>query len=260
MTFIRFKKFGKQEYAYQIQTLWNKQTQKPYQKSKYLGVVINKEKSIFERKNSFKSEKSILDFGDSYITRDCLEKTGFVSLIETVFGDKSKSLLALISYKLCYGSAMMYASKWLEGNFANLQYKDVNLSSQRISELFKYLGEESLQRIFFKKYLLDFVQAKNGIIIDVTSLPNQIHIPLSVWGLRGEEIDKQIRLLLVVDKETHYPLMFRILPGNIVDVSTLENTLEELKKYDIKINSICMDAGFFSENNIKEMYERNIPF
>ena len=53
MTFIRFKKFGKQEYAYQIQTLWNKQTQKPYQKSKYLGVVINKEKSIFERKNSF---------------------------------------------------------------------------------------------------------------------------------------------------------------------------------------------------------------
>ena len=57
MTFIRFKKFGKQEYAYQIQTLWNKQTQKPYQKSKYLGVVINKEKSIFERKNSFKSEK-----------------------------------------------------------------------------------------------------------------------------------------------------------------------------------------------------------
>ena len=94
----------------------------------------------------------------------------------------------------------------------------------------------------------------------MTSLPNQIHIPLSVWGLRGEEIDKQIRLLLVVDKETHYPLMFRILPGNIVDVSTLENTLEELKKYDVKINSICMDAGFFSENNIKEMYERNIPF
>ena len=101
-------------------------------------------------KTLFKSEKSILDFGDSYITRDCLEKTGFVSLIETVLEINQKSLLALISYKLCYGSAMMYASKWLEGNFANLQYKDVNLSSQRISELFKYLGEESLQRIFFK--------------------------------------------------------------------------------------------------------------
>ena len=101
-------------------------------------------------KTLLKARKSILDFGDSYITRDCLEKTGFVSLIETVFGDKSKSLLALISYKLCYGSAMMYASKWLEGNFANLQYKDVNLSSQRISELFKYL-EKNLYKEFSSK-------------------------------------------------------------------------------------------------------------
>ena len=40
----------------------------------------------------------------------------------------------------------------------------------------------------------------------------------------------------------------------------LENTLEELKKYDVKINSICMDAGFFSKNNIKEMYEQKHPF
>ena len=60
MTFIRFKKFGKQEYAYQIQTLWNKQTQKPYQKSKYLGVVINKEKSIFERKTLLKARNPFL--------------------------------------------------------------------------------------------------------------------------------------------------------------------------------------------------------
>ena len=86
----------------------------------------------------------------------------------------------------------------------------------------------------------------------MTSLPNQIHIPLSVWGLRGEEIDKQIRFLLVVDKETHYPLMFRILPGNIVDASTLENTLEELKKYDVKINSICMGCRIFPQRIISK--------
>ncbi|MCL5413436.1 MAG: hypothetical protein M1569_03470 [Candidatus Marsarchaeota archaeon] len=45
----------------------------------------------------------------------------------------------------------------------------------------------------------------------------------------GEEIDKQVRFLLAVDRDEHLPLFFRLLPGNIIDVSSLQNTLYELK-------------------------------
>jgi transposase len=100
----------------------------------------------------------------------------------------------------------------------------------------------------------------NGIIIDGTSLPNQIHMPMTTWGLCGEEIDKQIRFLLVVDKESSEPLYYRALPGNIVDVSTLKNTIMELKKYDVKNSFVYLDAGFFSEDNIKDMYGSEINF
>lgn len=260
MTFIRFKKFGKQEYAYEVKSFWDRKKQKPYQKSKYLGIVKDKDKKIFEKKELIKLEKYILDFGDSFAIKNCLESTGLITFLKKIFKEKSETLLALLSYKLSYGSAMVYASKWMDGNYAKIQYKNVNLSSQRISELFKWLGDETLQREFFKEYISNYTSSKSGIIIDVTSLPNQIHIPLSAWGLHGEEIDKQIRFLLVVDKDTHYPLFFRILPGNIVDVSALENTLEELKKYDVKNNFVCIDAGFFSEDNIKDFYGRKINF
>lgn len=261
MSFIVYKRFGKQEYAYELTSYWNSKKQRSQHKTKYLGVVIDKQKNIFERKARKKdSEKLILDFGDAFIFNKFIENIEFSQLIKDVFSEKTDMMLAILAYRLCYGSAMVYASTWFEGSYAKMLYKNCNVSSQKISQFFENIGDESIQRIFFSKYISTFSKAKRGIIIDGTSLPNQIHMPMSAWGLSGEEIDKQIRFLLVVDKETTLPLFFRILPGNILDLSALTNTLEELKKYGIKESFVYVDAGFFSEDNIKEMYVNNIDF
>lgn len=261
MTFLRYKKFGKQEYAYEIYAKWDKRTKKPIQTSKYLGVVIDKEKKIFSKLGRQKSqEQLILDFGDSYLLHTFLEKRKLIDIINSVFPSIKENLLGLIYYKLCYGAAMMYAETWHSGNYSKILFKNANLSGQRISELLIELGNEKIQQSFFSEYIPSVSHSSNGIIIDATSLPNQIHMPLSAWGLSGEEIDKQMRFLLVVDKKTGSPLFFRALPGNIVDVSTLYNTLQEIKKYGITNVFIYMDAGFFSEDNIKELQESTINF
>ncbi|MGC8730025.1 MAG: IS1634 family transposase [Candidatus Micrarchaeia archaeon] len=146
------------------------------------------------------------------------------------------------------------------GNYAKLLYKKVCVDSQRISDFFRKIGNEELYQNFFKEYISKISRSQNGIIIDTTSLPNQIHIPLTSWGRSGEEIDKQIRFLLVVDRKSSLPIFFRTLPGNIVDVSSLQNTKEELKQYGVKNTFVCTDAGFFSEDNIKDLYANNIDF
>ena len=261
MTFIRYKIFGKQEYAYQIKSYWDSKTQKPKQKTLYLGVVVDKSKKIFEKRLSIaKQEKLILDFGDSYFIKEFFEKVKFSKLIEEVFGDKKNFFLSLINYRLCYPSAMRFSKIWFEGNYAKICYPTVDLSSQRISDFLKILGDEDLQRKFFKQYIPGYSESNEGIIIDATSLPNQIHMPITQWGLSGEEIDKQIRFLLVVDKKNSMPLFFRYFSGNIVDVSTLKNTIKELQKFGIKENYVYMDAGFFSEDNILELYNQEINF
>jgi len=261
MTFIRYKTFGKQEYAYQIKSYWDSKTQKPKQKTIYLGVVVDKSKKIFEKRLSLpKQEKLILDFGDSYFIKEFFEKVKFSKLIEEVFEDKKDFFLSLINYRLCYPSAMRFSKTWFEGNYAKICYLNVDLSSQRISDFLKLLGDENLQRKFFKQYIPNYAESNEGIIIDATSLPNQIHMPITQWGLSGEEIDKQIRFLLVVDKKNSMPLFFRYFAGNIVDVSVLKNTIKELQKFGIKENYVYMDAGFFSEDNILELYEQEINF
>lgn len=259
--FIRYKKFGKQEYAYEVKSIWDSKSKKPKQKTKYLGVVVDKKKKIFERRLQLKKpEKLILDFGDGFILHEFFNQSGLTDLLKKMFSEDLDFIQSLISYRLCYPSAMRFSSIWYEGNYARIRYPKGVLSSQRISDYFKFLGDGRLQRDFFYKYIKKFTKSKKGIIIDATSLPNQIHMPLSAWGRSGEDIDKQIRFLLVVDKDEEMPLFFRYVPGNIVDVSTLSNTIEELKKAGINKSYIFLDAGYFSEDNIKELYKEELQF
>jgi len=260
MSFIRYKTFGKKEYAYEVEAHWDKKKQKPYQKTKYLGMVIDKKKKLFGRKVRKKPEKLILDFGDAYMFDKFLEASKLEPLFSRVFAERKETLLAMLGYNVCYGSAMRYAETWFDGSYARILYKNAEMSSQRISEFLDYLGGEELERKFFSEYIPTFCNPKEGMIIDGTSLPNQIHMPLTAWGLSGEEIDKQIRFLLAVDKESTNPLFFRTLPGNIQDVSTIRNTIDELKRYGVHESFVCLDAGFFSEDNIKELYGESVQF
>ncbi|OFV68474.1 MAG: transposase (IS4) [Candidatus Syntrophoarchaeum caldarius] len=249
MSFIRYKKFGNKEYAYEVTSYWDPEKKKPRQKTKYLGVVVDKEKKIFKKK---RREKLILDFGDTYFLNQFINRVTFFENI------KKDMFLALIFYRLCYPSAMRYARMWYDGNIVR-KFFDVDISSQRISEFLEEIGDESIQREFFKEYIRQITPSE-GIVIDTTALPNQINIPTSAWGWHNEEIEKQIKLLLVIDRSTSLPLFFRYIAGNIVDVSTLKATVEELKKYGVSRYFVILDAGFFSEENIKELYNEEIQF
>lgn len=259
MVFRVYKNIRGRIYAYEVKSVWNKEKKKTEKKNKYLGVVIDKDKGIIENKKT-KAEKLILDFGDSYLINLVFKKTNVTQILSNLLKEHTDTLFSLIYYKLCYNGAMMYAQTWYDGNYTRLIYKKAEISSQRISDFFTLLGEEKLQREFFKQYFETLSTSKKGIIIDGTSLPNQIQNPLTTWGRSGEEIDKQIRFLLVVDKENSMPLLFRSLPGNIIDVSSLKNTIKELAQYGLKDYFIYHDAGFFSEENIKEYYSNNINF
>jgi len=267
MTFVRFKLFGKQEYAYSVTGKWNPVTKKVVQKSEYLGVVVDKEKKIFrkpleEKMKAAREEKEqfIVDFGDSFLLHSFFRNTNFISLLEKSFGQNSGMLFVLICYRLCNRSAMRLAQTWLDGSFIKYLCKDVNLSSQRISDFFSEIGEEKTYRAFFKNYFASVDHSPQSIVLDITALQNQIDMPLTVWGYHDEQIDKQIKLLLAVDKNSKMPLFFRYLPGSIADVSSLKTTINELKMHNIANYCSIMDAGFFSEDNLVMLQKEKINF
>jgi hypothetical protein len=242
----------------------------------YLGRVIDKDLGIFQnrQKGQFKftlttgfseidnygefernsTEHDILGFGDIFFCNHVLEITGFNSLFKGIYNKSPDSLMSLLLYKILNKDANSHAIDWWEGTYTKLLYPMANITSQRISEHFSLLGNETIQTDFFHNYFNKIygIDKNCGILLDSTGLPNNINFELSAINNHNGQISQETRLIYVIDRETQMPIYFRYNAGNIVDVSTLKNTLAELQGYNIKVNYSILDAGYYSENNIKE--------
>jgi len=163
-------------------------------------------------------------------------------------------------YRLCNPGPMYNCDLWLSGNYLSNLHPCSSLASQNISRLLAVLGQESLQRDFFVKYLSQEKAGDKNIIIDATSLPNQINTDFNAWDYSEGAIEKQFRFHCVVDQDNQKPLFYRYCPGNIADVSTLKATIAALKMLGLKNNFALLDAGYFSKINISLLFENKIDF
>lgn len=249
----------------------------------YLGRVINKEQGIYQNRTrglfcySFDKgytsvpksiepkgkEKLILDFGDVYLLDEILKLSGLRQVLESILPEDTDTLLALLAHRtLDMCTANRYTLEWWEGSYARILYPKAKLRSQRVSEFLSIIGEESCQRRFFHTYL-SYLSAKGrsrGILVDSTGLPNDIHFPLTAINNHNGVISNETRLILVVDRHTKMPIYFRYAAGNIVDVTTLKTTLKELAIFGIDVDFAIVDAGYYSEGNIREMQDADISF
>jgi transposase len=124
------------------------------------------------------------------------------------------------------------------------------------------LGNEHVQRRFFPKYLAKISegQKNHGILVDSTGMPNDIHFPLTAVNNHNGVVSRETRLILAIDRVTSLPLLYRYNAGNIVDVTTLKSTILELQAYGVNIDFSILDAGYYSEKNIKALYKDSIRF
>jgi hypothetical protein len=258
---------------------------KKFNVSENLGRVIDKEKGVFQnRKRGMftfspntgygeveqpsgadvtRVERLILDFGDSFLFDEILKSSGFERILRCILPEHADTVMAMVAFKvLNTGFSNRYAQEWLDGSYAGVLYPKAAMQSQRISDFLKSLGNESCQRRFFKDYL-DFLskgRREHGILVDSTGLPNDIHFPLTAINTHNGVTSVEARLIYVLDRESGMPLYFRYAAGNIVDVSTLQTTLTELRAYGVDVNYAIVDAGYYSEGNIGKLQEAGIPY
>jgi len=267
MSFIRKKKnkSGKL-YAYEITATWDPIKKQSRSRGKYLGVVDDLGEIIPKGTNPrvaivkpIENEKLIQDFGNGYLAAESIKKSAIYQPLQEVI-NAYPELISLMAYRLCNPSSMYNCDTWLNGNVLSTLNPGNSLSSQNISRILEVLGQESLQRDFFVKYLNQEKAGEKNIIIDATSLPNNISSDFNAWGYSDGGIEKQFRFHCVLDQDTQKPLFYRYCPGNIADVSTLEATLAELKMLGLKNNFALLDAGYFSETNLSTLYDQKIDF
>ena len=252
-----------------------------------LGRVIDEEKKIFCQKGVLyqyiigegrkdvpesslpvesivpDTEKLILDFGDGWFLQEYLVRQTFYDCFNKVLPDENDTVLALVFYRLLTNKgASCHAKIWYEGNYSYLAFPRANLTSQNISRVLKKLGNEEVQRHFFEEYMSCIYRDNGavGILVDSTGVPNATKMDVTQISNHNGDINREVRLIYVLDRDSGMPIYFRYVAGNIIDVTTLITTVSELEQYGVSVNHAILDAGYFSEKNASELFESGIPF
>ena len=123
------------------------------------------------------------------------------------------------------------------------------------------IGDERICRAFFNEYL-QFISSRCGesILVDSSGMPNDIRMPITAVNNHNGVISNESRLIYVVERDSKLPIYFRYAPGNIVDVSTLKTTIAEVKAFGINVRQAIVDAGYYSDKNVKALQKEKISF
>ncbi len=169
----------------------------------------------------------------------------------------------MVQYYILRDKANDHAGIWYDGSIAQLLFPKANMASQRISDFLKSIGRRDSVERFFEahiKWIMENVCSDPAILIDSTGMPNSIHFPLTAISSHNGKISREARMTTIIQRDTGYPLMFRITPGNINDISTITRSISDLDVHGIDTDFVLMDAGYFTDDNVDALYAAGIDF
>lgn len=263
------------------QYFWNKEKQRGCEKRIYLGYVVDNVyysndtyRQIFDRNgakrllpSNRRPESMLMTPISAMETRQAAEiplyyaiskETGLVEDLTAVWGSEAaKAMLSIAFHWLNSSSnaAYLYAS-WSEGMF--LPY-DQNLSGKKMTEFFKAIVKvPNWRKDFFGRRLARLADHEL-ISFDATEIATEAQeISYAQFG-KGKEggYQKQLGLVLLVGHESRMPVLFRMLPGNITDVTTVQDMLFRFDEIslDRRVFGCVVDRGYFSLDNLAKFVD-----
>jgi transposase len=259
------------EYWYEETPYYDKEKKQIRHTSKYLGRNVdgqpvrmrsapNEVKEKTKKKTA--SVKSSYDYGSLLVLQSIMEGLELNDYLENILTPNDASMVRALAFnRIIRPMAMNKVDSWYEGTSLALESPQVNLSSQRVSELLSRLGDSNVPDLFMSQ-LIEGTGTKSTLIYDITSLSSYSQfINLLEYGYnRDDDSLPQINLSLILDKDRGIPIMYDIFPGSISDVSTLSGTLKKIKAHGVENYIAVMDRGFFSLSNLRDLAKNNISF
>ena len=161
---------------------------------------------------------------------------------------ESREIIAIAVSKIVRPLPLASIDAWFDGTSLS-RTMDVDLKSQRISELLDRIGKSDLYRQFSSDLIRRF-NPGNSLLYDITSLPSYGSAEILEYGHAKDHPElEQINLGMVMERSRNIPLFFEIYSGSIPDVVTQKRTVESIRKLIPKIE-IILDRGFFSHENL----------
>lgn len=231
-----------------------------------LGKITEKEGFIPSAK------KLIKDKGDSLPVVD-IKTYGLYNLFTSLLADDLPSLLTLfpepVSQTLLTVAKMRFAYQHPikrmpfqhAHDYCSLHWVTKGLDDKAITAALKYVGENRELLLGWMKGRLGVREAMQDkfVMIDSTHIPSlSEHLSVNAMGYNPQHsYDPQIRLMYIFSSQMQQPVYYRLINGNITDVTSMKTCVEELNIKDVVF---IADKGFYSKKNAADLKTASVHF
>ena len=178
---------------------------------------------------------------------------GLVDDLTSVWGADRANAVLSIAYQWLHttsNAAYLYET-WSPNKL--LPYKE-RIRSKEMSELFASLSGTAGWRKDFFGARLARLPDQEMLSFDATEIATEAEeISYAQFG-KGKEggYQRQVGLILLMGQHSHMPVLFRVLPGNITDVTTVQDMLFRFDTItdDRRVFGAVVDRGYFSLANL----------
>jgi len=262
-------------YAYENEAYWDKDKQQSRARRKLIGKVDPETgEMIPTRDYKKKSDQAMATpvkqgplpittiqrsfYGATYLFDQIGETVGIRADLKSCFPEIYKQILSVAYYLILEeNNSLSRFSHWQKTH--SHPYGE-DLPSQRSSDLFQSIDEAS-RMIFFQKQGKRRLE-KEYWAFDTTSISSYSEVLKQVKRGKNKEHDHlpQLNLALLFGESSQLPFYYRKLPGNITDVSTIRELVEEFDVMGYKKIKLVLDRGFYSQKNINALYQHHQKF
>lgn len=196
-------------------------------------------------------------FGDAYLLLKFLEKDELLSVLRRVFPKNRdyQRLMGHVLHGVLRDGSKIHCDDFLTKSFVSYLMTDVNLDSfQSDTQFYAMMGSDQTRLNFFRSFVKYMRKKKpnfgKGCYVDSTPLPNDIRNnpfnALCCHGIGAASV--QMRLVLVLDEESGFPVWYEVVPGNVLDLNTTMNLINDVAvSLDVEIQSLVLDAGYITK-------------
>ena len=247
---------GGKYYLYAVTSVWNKEKGRAQMVNKgYLGR-ITQEGFIpkHEKKPMPETNISIKEYG---ATKTLYDMSGdILGRLREIFGTDGETIYTMALLRFLRNCPFKRVELSYQNSYISELLPGLKLSSKELTAFLRRFGEYREKTAGF---MAGLIGEGAHVIFDGMSLTsNSEKMDINKAGYNSrKEFDPQIGLMYAFSQDQSVPAYYRIVPGNIRDVTAFRLCLQES---GIKNGVIIADKGFASDDNFKMLDQSGLQY
>lgn len=194
-----------------------------------------------------------------YAIFETVLKEEIESLREVFGSDIAEGLLFFAMMRWAYQTPIKRVSFYQSHDYSSEQWNvGVRLSDKYISSLLKFVGENREKVLSWLRIFLPLGSDKFVLMDSTHIMSSSGQLAVNAKGYNGAgDFGKQVRLMYLFQAKLSRPIYYRLVNGNITDISSMFLCVKEL---DVRQVVFIADKGFYSEQNVKQLEEQDLYY